>query len=56
MKKPDIPDNEASRLKDLIKCDILYTTSEERFDRITRLACRIFNVPIALVTIVGEEI
>jgi PAS domain S-box-containing protein len=28
---------------------------EERFDRITRLACRVFNVPIALVSLVDRD-
>ena len=55
MKKPDVPDNEASRLKTLRSLDILATPSEERFDRLTRMAKRMFNVPIALVSLVDED-
>jgi diguanylate cyclase (GGDEF)-like protein len=55
MKKPDVPDNEASRLKTLRSLDILDTPSEERFDRLTRMAKRMFNVPIALVSLVDED-
>lgn len=34
---------------------MLDTESEDRFDRITRLACRLFDVPIALVSLVDAE-
>ena len=55
MKKPDRPVDEEARLKALRSCGILDTASEERFDRITRLANRMFNVPIALVSLVDEN-
>lgn len=55
MKEPDIPQNEERRLKTLISLNILDTPSEERFDRLTRMAKRIFNVPIALVSIVDKN-
>jgi len=35
---------------------VLYTPAEERFDRITRLAGRILQVPIALVSLVGKDV
>jgi diguanylate cyclase (GGDEF)-like protein len=35
--------------------DILDTMPEDRFDRITRLACRAFGVPIALVVLVDRD-
>ncbi len=35
--------------------DITYSPAEERFDRITRLAQRIFEVPIALISLVTHE-
>jgi diguanylate cyclase (GGDEF)-like protein len=55
MKKPDIPQNERERLKVLRSLDVLDTPSEERFDRLTRLAKRMFDVPIALVSLVDEN-
>ena len=55
MKAPDIPDNEASRLSTLQSLDVLDTAPEERFDRVTRMAKRLFQVPIALVSIVDQN-
>ncbi|ABM03487.1 diguanylate cyclase with GAF sensor [Psychromonas ingrahamii 37] len=55
MKKPDIPQDEGGRLKALRSLDVLDTPSEERFDRLTRLAKRMFDVPIALVSLVDEN-
>lgn len=55
MKTPEIPENEAQRLLDLVAHNILDTKAEERFDRITRLAQRTFKVPIALVSIVDKD-
>ncbi|MEK6422973.1 MAG: sensor domain-containing diguanylate cyclase [Burkholderia gladioli] len=49
------PADEASRLTKLRSLNILDTPDEERFDRITRLAKRIFDVPIALVSLVDEN-
>jgi len=55
MKKPDIPLNEEHRLKTLRSLNILDTASEERFDRLTRMAKRLFNVPIATISLVDED-
>lgn len=55
LKKPDIPQDEAARLNALRSLNILDTPSEERFDRLTRLAKRIFGVPIALVSLIDED-
>lgn len=55
MKTPDTPENEESRLACLRSLNILDTASEERFDRLTRLAKRLFDVPIALVSLVDEN-
>lgn len=55
LKKPDIPQDEHTRLKTLRSLDVLDTLSEERFDRLTRLAKRMFRVPIALVSLVDEN-
>lgn len=54
MKKPDIPRDEQTRLETLRSLDILDTPQEERFDRLTRMAKRMFGVPIALVSLVDE--
>lgn len=55
MQIPSIPANEEKRLASLRSLRILDTPPEERFDRLTRLASRIFNVPIALVSLVDAE-
>jgi signal transduction histidine kinase/CheY-like chemotaxis protein len=49
------PVNEAERLAALRSLDILDTPPEEAFDRIARLAARIFEVPIAQVSLVDEH-
>ncbi|WP_431822230.1 diguanylate cyclase domain-containing protein [Burkholderia sp. F1] len=49
------PPDEAARLATLHSLDILDTPPEERFDRVTRLARRLFDVPIALVSLVDEN-
>lgn len=55
MKKPDTPEDEETRLKTLRSLNILDTPAEERFDRLTRLAKRMFGVPIALVSLIDEN-
>ena len=55
MIKPEIPINEVERLNTLYSLELLDSKPEERFDRITRLAKRIFQVPIALVSIVDRD-
>ena len=52
---PSIPHDEDTRLNSLRALDILDTSREERFDRLTRLARRIFGVSIALVSLVDED-
>ncbi|WP_438969884.1 diguanylate cyclase domain-containing protein [Methylophaga sp.] len=55
MQKPNKPANDKSRVFTLRSLDLLDTNKEERFDRLTRLAMRIFEVPIALVSLVDEN-
>ena len=55
MEKPRIPEDEAGRIAALRRLALLDTPPEERFDRITRLAARFFQVPIALVSLVDSE-
>jgi phosphoribosyl 1,2-cyclic phosphodiesterase/CheY-like chemotaxis protein len=50
-----IPDDEERRIASLRELRILDTEPEERFDRLTRLAAALFNVPIALVSLVDEN-
>src|ERR1700761_1760466 len=52
---PEIPSDDASRVATLRGLGLLDTASEERFDRITRLAQRILGVPIALVSLVDAD-
>lgn len=55
MRAPDIPQDETERLQELRSLEILDTPAEERFDRYTRLAKRLFGVPIALVSLVDHD-
>ena len=55
MIKPPLPPDEAERLADLHELAILDTDPEERFDRITRLTQRLFDVPIALISLVDAD-
>lgn len=55
VKKPDIPHDEQVRLETLRSLDVLDSLAEDRFDRLTRMAKRMFNVPIALVSLVDEN-
>lgn len=50
-----LPINETARLASLHKMQILATPAEEAFDRITRVAKHIFQVPMVLITIVDEH-
>lgn len=55
MLKPEYPENELERLQTLHALKILDTEPEERFDRLTRMAKRLFDVPIALVSLVDDN-
>lgn len=55
MKKPDTPQNEDLRLKSLAALDILDTPAEERFDRVVRMAMRMFDVPVAFISLIDAE-
>jgi hypothetical protein len=52
---PDSP-HEIRRLAAVRKVRLLGTPAEERFDKITRLARRMFGVPMACIDIVGEKL
>lgn len=55
MIRPEIPENEAERLHALRTLQVLDTAHEERFDRVTRMAKRMFGVSISLVSLVDED-
>lgn len=55
MKKAPIPENEKQRLKSLHRMGILDSGKEARFDRITKIAARIFKVPISTLTLIDEK-
>jgi diguanylate cyclase (GGDEF)-like protein len=50
-----IASDETRALRALTTFCVLDTLPDERFDRITRLACAALNVPVALVTLVDRE-
>lgn len=55
MTPPPIPINETRRLDVLRSLNLLDTETEERFDRLTRLAKRLFDVPMAVVSLVDAD-
>lgn len=55
MPSAPLPNNEAGRLEALRRYEILDTPPEVGFDRITTLAARLFDVPMALVSLVDES-
>ena len=55
MKAPKLPTEELERQAALERTGLLDTQPEERFDRYTRMACKAFNVPIALVSLVDSN-
>ncbi|MFG0285798.1 MAG: GGDEF domain-containing protein [Phycisphaerales bacterium JB039] len=52
MPHPPVHQNEPQRLQTLRALDLLDTPLEERFERITRMACRLLQAPIAGVSLV----
>jgi len=55
MLAPEVPEDEAQRIAALRSTGLLFTPAEERFDRITRLASRLFGTPIALVSLIADK-
>ncbi|WNG15849.1 ATP-binding protein [Cystobacter fuscus] len=52
---PLLPLDEPRRLQALLRLELLDTPAEERFDRIVRMAARLFQVPISLVSLLDES-
>jgi diguanylate cyclase (GGDEF)-like protein len=55
MQAPAIPEDEGTRVDTLYDLRILDTEPEERFDRLTRLAKRLLQTPIAIISLVDEN-
>jgi diguanylate cyclase (GGDEF)-like protein len=55
MQTPSIPADEAERLERLHGLGVLDTPPDERFDRLTRLAKRLLQAPIALVSLIDVD-
>ncbi len=55
MQVASVPHNEQDRLKALLKLQILDTEPDATFDAITSLAATLFQVPIALVSLIDEQ-
>jgi PAS domain S-box-containing protein len=52
---PRVPLDEDARLRALHRLGLLDTEREERFDRLSRLTARLFNVPIVLITLIDQN-
>lgn len=55
MLAPQFPPNESARLASLRAMHILDTPIEDRFERLTRMARRSFDVSIAVISLIDEE-
>ncbi|TMP26108.1 histidine kinase [Pseudoalteromonas rubra] len=55
MKSPPLPDNEALRLQTLHDLQALDTLPDAELDRLTEFAAHVFNVPIALISLVDSD-
>lgn len=54
MQEPPVPLDETVRLMSLHSLRVLDSAPEERFDRVTRMAKRLFDVDICLVSLVDS--
>jgi diguanylate cyclase (GGDEF)-like protein len=50
-----VPENESERIAALVKLNVLDTPLEERFERITRMVCRVLGVEISAVSLVDRD-
>ena len=55
MQPPPLSSDEPIRLAALREMNMVDTPIEERFERITRMACRLFGVPIAAVSLLEAD-
>ena len=54
MQRPSLPLDESTRIEALRSLALLDTPAEERFDRVTRLARRIFDAPVLAIALVDS--
>jgi GAF domain-containing protein len=55
MQEPALPRNENERLATLHSLEILDSPSDDRFDRFTRISARIFDMPVAIISLVDRD-
>lgn len=55
MQEPALPRQESLRIATLRRLKILDTPTEERFDRLVRIAQRSFDVPVAVISLVDSD-
>ena len=55
MREAPLPTDETRRLQAVLKLQLLDTPPDPRFDRVTRVAARLFGLPIAAVTLLDGE-
>ena len=55
MQEPGTPTEEEFRLKTLLGLNLLDTPAEERFDKLVRVAQRLFDVPIVLISLIDSD-
>jgi PAS domain S-box-containing protein len=55
MMSAPLPPTEQQRLKTLLACDLLDTAEETGYDDIARLAARLFDAPIGLISLVDAD-
>lgn len=55
MQSASFPDNEAARLEELLRYELLDTEDEEALDELTELASDICGVPISLISLVDAD-
>ncbi|SQC42661.1 diguanylate cyclase [Klebsiella pneumoniae] len=56
MKLAGLHPDEQRRLQSLRSSGLLNSGKEERFDRLTRLARSLYNLPVASISLVGEDL
>jgi len=54
MQEPGLPPNESERVATLHSLNILDTPKNDRFDRYTRMSTRIFDMPVAVISLVDR--
>jgi hypothetical protein len=55
MEVAPVPDDEGERMAQLASLGLLDSEPDERFDRITRLACRLFDAPMGAIQLVDAD-